>query len=295
MMIRLTTPVLCILFSAIFSPVFAQAPKKPAAPTTTSFTGSTVTSSALTVQPADTTFIPGYTNGPNYGKARTIAYVAAPFAVVAGTYLAGHRKVEISPVVGYFWPGKVDYFEIQTHLRDEGLYGLRAATAINDHVQIEGSFGYVNHFESRFAPTMLDQSQGVVPETVHGLLYDINVHWNFSERPFFDGRVTPYVTGGIGGLSTQVKGESQSALIGGQLYSMEGSGLTEYRPTNPVIVYDNGAFLNFNYGGGVRVLRLWGPVGFRVDLRARAFPNFRGKAMVWPEAAAGLTFSFGER
>jgi len=50
-----------------------------------------------------------------------------------------------------------------------------------------------------------------------------------------------------------------------------------------------------SYGGGIKATNLAGPLGFRLDLRGRTFPNFRGESLTWPEATAGLTFTFGER
>jgi hypothetical protein len=46
---------------------------------------------------------------------------------------------------------------------------------------------------------------------------------------------------------------------------------------------------------GFKAMKLWGPMGARVDIRGRTFPNFRGETVTWPEATAGLVFTFGER
>ena len=181
------------------------------------------------------------------------------------------------------------------HLRDEGMYGLKAGAFVNDNIQVEGSFGYMSHFESRFAPTTLDQSFGILPRTVYGLLYDLNGVWNFGQQPIFGTRISPYVTGGIGGLSTVVR-HANAALIGGQFYRIDsGTRAPVLNPTRTVVVHDNSAFFSLNYGAGIKSLKMWGPMGFRVDVRGRTFPNFRGKSMTWPEATAGLTFTIGER
>lgn len=180
-------------------------------------------------------------------------------------------------------------------MRDEGMYGLKAGVSVSDAVQVEGSFGYMNHFESRIAPTTRDQSFGIQPRTIYGLLYDLNGVWNFGTNPLFGTRFSPYITGGVGGLSTEVR-HANSALIAGELYRTDpATGASVLNPTRTIIVNDNTAFFSVNYGGGIKAMNVWGPVGFRADVRGRTFPNFRGESLTWPEATAGLTFTFGER
>ena len=222
---------------------------------------------------------------------RTVAYVIAPFAIVAGTYLLGHHQLEIHPNAGFFWPGHTD----DAHLRDEGVYGLKANTSLNDSVEVEAGFGYINHFESRLAPTALDQSFGIPARTVHGLIYDINGVFNFGRRPIFGTGVSPYVTVGLGGLSTEV-GQDTAAVVGGRFYAADPStGAVTLDGGRKVIVADNTPFFTVNYGGGIKAENVWGPVGIRFDFRGRTFPNFRGNVMTWPEATAGVTFRVGER
>jgi hypothetical protein len=43
------------------------------------------------------------------------------------------------------------------------MYGLKASAALTDNFDVEGNFAYVNHFEGWFAPTVLDQSFGILP------------------------------------------------------------------------------------------------------------------------------------
>ena len=240
--------------------------------------------------------IPGYVAAGGYGPGRTIAYALAPFAVVAATYiLAGHHQIEIHPNAGFYWPRAVGFGDTTAHLRDEGMYGVKVGAFVNDSFEVEGNLAYVNHFESRFAPTVLDQSFGIRPQTVWGLIYDVNGLYNFGKQSIFGNRVSPYVVAGIGGLSTEVRNGS-AALIGGSFYSTDpSSGATVFSPTRTVIVHDNTAFFSINYGGGIKALNLWGPLGVRADIRGRTFPNFRGEMLTWPEATAGITLSFGEK
>ena len=54
-------------------------------------------------------------------------------------------------------------------------------------------------------------------------------------------------------------------------------------------------FLSLSYGGGVKVLRRWGPFGYRMDVRGRTLPNYNGFAYNWLETTGGLTFAWGDR
>jgi hypothetical protein len=238
-----------------------------------------------------TSSIPGYSN-QSYPAWKTVVYIIAPFAAVGATYYLGHRhNLEIHPYAGYFWPGSTD----KTNLREEGMYGLKASAGVTDHIEVEGNFGYINHFESKFAPTMLDQSFGIRPASVTGLIYDINGVYDFGRRPIFGARVTPYVVAGVGGLSTLLRNGGSAAILGGQVYTTDpATGNTVLDTGRKIIVADNSAFFSVNYGGGVKATHLWGPMGVRADIRGRTFPNFRGDSLTWPEVTAGLTFTFGE-
>jgi hypothetical protein len=227
----------------------------------------------------------------NYSVGRTVAYIIAPFAIVAGSYFLGHHQLEIHPNAGFFWPGATD----NAHLRDEGIYGLKASAGVTNNIQVEGNFGYINHFESRFAPTSLDQSFGIPVNTVHGFLYDVNGVYDFGRRPIFGDHISPYVTAGLGGLSTMIR-QNNAAVIGGQFYTTDPTtGAVVLASGRKVIVADNTPFFSVNYGGGIKANNLWGPAGLRIDVRGRTFPNFRGETLTWPEASAGLTFTFGKQ
>src|SRR5215471_3509016 len=59
---------------------------------------------------------------------------------------------------------------------------------------------------------------------------------------------------------------------------------------------DHANYFTFSYGGGIKLQRLWGPLGFFGDVRGRTIPNlFNGHQTNLLELSAGLNFAFGER
>ena len=50
-----------------------------------------------------------------------------------------------------------------------------------------------------------------------------------------------------------------------------------------------------SYGGGIKALRLWGPLGLRREIKGRTMPAVFDHQVTWPEVTGGLTFSWGER
>ena len=55
-------------------------------------------------------------------------------------------------------------------------------------------------------------------------------------------------------------------------------------------------FFTFSYGGGLKLQRVWGPLGFFGDVRGRTIPNlFNGHGTNLLELTAGLNFAFSEK
>jgi hypothetical protein len=205
------------------------------------------------------------------------------------------QQVEVYPNAGGFWPRPVNFGDMNTDVKNEGIYGLKGGVFLNPNVQVEGSFGYMNHFEPRNIPSSLDSSFGIAPQTIYGLLFDVNGAWNFGQRQLFGTRVSPYVTAGVGGLTAEVR-HTTAALIAGSFYTTDPTtGAPVLSNGRRIVLNDGDTFLTVNYGGGIKALNLWGPMGLRADIRGRTLPNFYGKSLHWPELTGGLTFSWGER
>jgi hypothetical protein len=81
------------------------------------------------------------------------------------------------------------------------------------------------------------------------------------------------------------------------LYLNAASPVPQFIP-NPAavrILDNNDTFFTISYGGGVKGLRLAGPLGFRVDVRGRTIPNYFGSSTTRAEFTGGLVFAWGER
>ena len=62
-----------------------------------------------------------------------------------------------------------------------------------------------------------------------------------------------------------------------------------------IIIHDGDTFFTVNYGGGLKWMNLWGPLGFRADFRGRTIPNFHQTTVTWPEITGGVLFSWGQQ
>jgi hypothetical protein len=219
-----------------------------------------------------------------------LALVAAFLALSAPAFA---QKFEVDPYAGGFFPG--DYRN-EYKLRTEGVYGIKGGGRISDWVSLEGNWGWMPHMEFK----------GTDPR-VRGMIWEVAPTFNFSRTTF--GRAVPYVTVGVGGvtgfvgdtpnstdrdLGLQFRGENDTAVETGDLLF---NAQTKHAntPARSLVIKDGDTFFAVSYGGGIKALNLWGPVGLRADFRGRSMPNFFGNSLSWMEATGGLTFSWGER
>lgn len=234
------------------------------------------------------------------------------------------NKYEFFPYAGYNWAGTVDDFDWAGATIPIGVKG---GYWISNNVELEGNFGYINRFGFR-TPSVagvtdlnninlvtLSPTGGTVitplnPNNVvitqndpkqRGYLWEFNVTYNFVNKV---GRYfTPYVTGGIGGTSVTRNEDfaTNVAIVQGGLSPVqvaEGTRLVNRRIDDASVflppIFNTGAYLTFNYGGGVKGQRLWGPVGLRADFIGRNLPNIAGSSLNTFALTGGITFAFGE-
>src|SRR5437016_387123 len=122
------------------------------------------------------------------------ALIALVLGVFSSTLLA--QQVELYPNAGWFWPTSTDFGKLKAN----GIYGFKTGIFLDQNVELEGSLGYINHFEMRGTPNSFNPQFGIMPRSVYSLVYDANGVWNFGDRQYFGHRMAPFVVLGAGGL-----------------------------------------------------------------------------------------------
>jgi len=197
---------------------------------------------------------------------------------------------EVYVNAGGFWPSGTDKYG---DFKNEGIYGVKAGAFLTPNVELEGGFGYINHFEQKTGFPLLTSSGTLFTPSVMSFLYDVNGAYNFGQRNLFGARVSPYLTLGVGGMTTEIRHGDSTFLLGG--FTTNAAGDIVRVPGRSVVLNDGDTFFTVNYGGGIKAMRLWGPMGLRADIRGRTIPNFFGQTVNWPELTGGVTFAWGER
>jgi hypothetical protein len=194
--------------------------------------------------------------------------------VLAGAPALFAQKYEIHPYAGMFWAGRTNVGE----LKNEGMYGLKAGIFLDPNFELEGHFGYINHFEVK----------GIDPKS-RGLLWELAGDYNFSAKEWPVVRqFTPFLAVGAGAIRTRLEDTDTFSFI---------------TPPNPVTLTgprtvqmgDGDTFFAVSYGGGIKSVRLWGPLGLRLDIRGRTMPNYYHSTPTWLETTAGINFIWGEK
>jgi hypothetical protein len=203
------------------------------------------------------------------------------------------QKFEVHPYAGGFFPGD---WRNEFKMKNEGVYGVKAGGLLTDTVALEGHLGWMPHMEFK----------GTDPR-VRGMIWEVAPTVNFFQSHF--SKVAPYLTVGVGAitgfvgdqpntadrdLGLQFRGENDSEVNAADLL-MNAEPKNSGVAARSLIMDDGDTFFAVSYGGGVKALNLWGPMGVRADIRGRSLPNFFGNSVTWLETTGGLTFSWGER
>src|SRR6266849_8617246 len=138
------------------------------------------------------------------------------FVVCVFTATLAAQSVELYPNAGGLWPSRVDAWG-DNKVRSSGIYGLKGGVFLSQNAELEGSFGYMNHFGMANAPTPDNMNpMGTFGQpSARGFLYDVNGAWNFGQRQFLNTRVSPYVVAGVGGLTTEIRNGTAAFVNGG--------------------------------------------------------------------------------
>ena len=140
-------------------------------------------------------------------------------------------------------------------VKNQPLYGIKGGMFLNKNFEVEGHFGYINNLA--FVGTLTRKK---------AYIWEGFATYNLSNF---------YGSYGLGAVTTSVSADS-SDFFGNTIPARD-------------------TFLSMSYGGGVKVFRKWGPLGYRADVRGRTLPNYNGFAYSWLEATAGLTIAWGDR
>ncbi len=170
---------------------------------------------------------------------------------------AAYAKAEgqVGFFAGYLNPGDLNLENVQRGL------GLRGTALYG--ARAEFGFARVLGIEQNisFSPRLFNST--LFPSEasdIRGLLYSSNLVLNIPIS-----HIVPYVTAGIGFVKPW------------------GSGLRPFDAT-----------FAGNYGGGIKLNRLIGPVGLRFDVRGWRLAEVLGQNLNILEASGGLTFTWGE-
>jgi hypothetical protein len=195
-----------------------------------------------------------------------MAVLGALIVIIGAPALFG-QKYEINPYAGFVWPSHTSVGQIE----NQWLYGLRAGVFLDSSFELEGNVGYMNHFN--LEGTSLKS---------RAWLWEAAGNYNFSAKdwPVVRG-FTPFLVVGVGAIRTDL------------------SDVDSFRFTNPssgrvTVLDDHNTFFNVSYGGGIKSVKLWGPLGLRADVRGRTIPNFYHSAPTWLEVTGGFNLMWGE-
>jgi hypothetical protein len=190
-----------------------------------------------------------------------------------GVQSALAQKVEIHPYGGGIFPGE---WRDSSSFKRDGIYGLKGGVFLADRFQLEGNLGYLNHFEF----------ENTDPRS-RAFIWEAGPSINFFSSTF--SKAVPFLSIKAGGVTGFV-GDPEDVADNSEDFA-------NIAPvtSSPVILEDGDTFFQFSYGGGIKGLRLWGPLGLRAEVRGRTMPNFFGNSVTWLETTGGVTFSWGER
>jgi hypothetical protein len=231
---------------------------------------------------------------------------------------------DLSLYGGYVWPQS---FTGIGDFKGSQILGIRGGFFLTSDFEIGGNYYWNSHFQPRRAnqAASLAGDLGFPQGAVRANLWEVEFTYNFGRRNLFGSTAfRPYLVAGVGGLTTSIKHEdvfvlnTRSFFVPGATAAGLQNDLKNLQNVLPGLNTTNGVafvgtptgtsvfvpndlldsgdtFFTFSYGGGLKAMRLWGPMGLFGDFRGRTVPNFLGHSNTWPEISAGLNFSWGEK
>jgi len=185
----------------------------------------------------------------------TFILLGAFFALSAQGFAQNYH---FSVFGGWNKPGKITIANVQSGLNGNGMAGVRFEADFAKILGWENTFAYSPNFgEPDILATTGDS---------RALIYSSNLVLN---APL--GHLYPYATVGVGLLASKRVLSQPSQLLTSEEFG-----------TNFAI----------NYGGGLKLVRLAGPVGLRFDVRGYTLPDALDQRLNILEVSGGIMFSF---
>jgi hypothetical protein len=207
---------------------------------------------------------------------------------------------------------------------------VRGGGYVTDAFEIGGNWSWNNKFQPKREDTTaaFAGNLGFPQATVRSNLWEVEFTYHFGSRGVFGHSVKPYLVAGGGGITTNLKngdafvlnntfidvpGVSPATLRAAQLNGTLQSIAPNLNTTHGVaftpnstgtgstviiandVIRNNATYFTFSYGGGLKLQRVWGPLGFFGDVRGRTIPNFFHHQTNLLEVSAGLNFAWGEK
>lgn len=173
---------------------------------------------------------------------------------------------QLTLYAGWENPGHLTLENVQSGLKGSGVYGIRFETDFIRIIGMEHTFGYSPDF---VRPEIFSSTGGS-----RALIYNSNVILN---APL--GRLVPYATAGLGLMTSN------------RFFALP----TPFPLAATALGTKFGNHFAVNYGGGVKMVRLLGPLGVRFDVRGYTMPDVFSQSLNLFEVTGGLHFSFGGR
>src|SRR5215471_3386098 len=240
----------------------------------------------------------------------------------------GSTTFEISPYAGYIWNGLNN--GVGSFMNTQ-ILGVRGGGYVTSAFEIGGNWSWNNHFQPKPEDTTAAFAGflGFPQASVRSNLWELEFTYHFGSRGLFGHAIKPYLVAGAGGITTNMKNGNSFVLNNtfidvpgidpGTLQAANAFGTLQklvpgVNTTNGVVFTENstgtgstvvvardvlqnsGTFFTFSYGGGLKLQRVWGPLGCFGDVRVRTIPNlFNGHGTNLLELTAGLNFAWGEK
>jgi hypothetical protein len=177
------------------------------------------------------------------------------WAITAAFFFAAPlQAADFTFYVGGVVPGAVTYQSVKTSLDNGPVYGFRLATNFIPFFGMEHTLGFSSDYLFPHSVAAIRNAKGIV--------YNSNIIIN---APVKIKSIVPYFTAGAGVIH-------------------------QYGDANMPV----GTKFAFNYGGGVKLPRLAGPLGLRFDMRGYRATGIFSSGLNMFEVSGGALFSMGK-